>query len=87
MVVTERDEPQAVIGSSLHRIAFPDYYAKHVQRGGMLEHAHEHPGCWLAIYGYRLIAADPDLKKVVAAARAELGDEGALLVRAPDRSG
>src|SRR5262249_23148075 len=44
VVVTERDEPQAVIGSSLHRIAYPDFYAKHVQRGGVLEHAHEHPG-------------------------------------------
>ena len=24
VVVTERDEPQAVIGSSLHRLAYPD---------------------------------------------------------------
>jgi hypothetical protein len=42
--VTERDAPQAVIGSSLHRLAFPDYFRKHVARGGRLIHAHEHPG-------------------------------------------
>jgi hypothetical protein len=44
VVVTERDEPQTVIGSSFHRVAFPDDFAKHLQRGRMLEHAHEHPG-------------------------------------------
>ena len=44
VVVTERDEPQAVIGSTLHRLAYPDYYARHVGRGGLLEYAHEHPG-------------------------------------------
>jgi hypothetical protein len=44
VAVTERDEPQAVIGSSLHRLAFPDYYQKHVDHGRMLRHAHEHPG-------------------------------------------
>jgi len=44
VVVTERDEPQAVIGSVMHKFAFPDYYKKHVERGRLLEHAHEHPG-------------------------------------------
>jgi hypothetical protein len=44
VVVTERDEPQAVIGSHLHRLAYPDRYEEHVKRGGELEHAHEHPG-------------------------------------------
>ena len=29
VVVTERDEPQAVIGSYLHKLAFPDGYDKH----------------------------------------------------------
>jgi hypothetical protein len=42
--VTERDEPQAVIGSYLHHLAFPDYFQKHVHNGRMLRHAHEHPG-------------------------------------------
>ncbi len=44
VVVTERDEPQAVIGSYLHKLAFPDKYQKHVDSGGQLEHGHEHPG-------------------------------------------
>ena len=32
--VTEWDEPQAVIGSWLHRYAYPDYYKAHVDRNG-----------------------------------------------------
>ena len=44
VIVTEQDEPQAVIGSNLHRLAFPDYYDEHLERDGWLEHAHEHPG-------------------------------------------
>jgi hypothetical protein len=44
VVVTEQQEPQAVIGSSLHRLAFPDDYREHQRRGQRLEHAHEHPG-------------------------------------------
>src|SRR5204863_9848422 len=32
VVVTEQEEPQAVIGSSLHRLAFPDFFAEHVKR-------------------------------------------------------
>jgi hypothetical protein len=42
--VTERDEPQAVIGSSLHELAFPEEYEEHLEHGRVLEHAHEHPG-------------------------------------------
>jgi hypothetical protein len=44
VVVTEQDEPQAVIGSTLHRIAYPERHRQHVERGSVLEHAHEHPG-------------------------------------------
>src|SRR5262249_13626804 len=44
VVVTEQEEPQAVIGSSLHKLAFPDYYAKHVHNGFKLQHPHQHPG-------------------------------------------
>lgn len=32
--VTEWDEPQAVIGSYLHRYAYPDYFRMHVDRNG-----------------------------------------------------
>jgi hypothetical protein len=44
VVVTERDEPQAVIGSTLHQMAFPDYFREHVEHHRELRWAHEHPG-------------------------------------------
>lgn len=44
VVVTERKEPQTVIGSSMHKLAFPEEYEEHVKRGYHLEDAHEHPG-------------------------------------------
>jgi hypothetical protein len=44
VVVTEQEEPQAVIGSSLHSLAFPDFFHKHVEQGRLLEYAHHHPG-------------------------------------------
>lgn len=40
--VTEWDEPQAVIGSYLHRYAYPDWYADHQKRNKQLEFAHDH---------------------------------------------
>lgn len=40
--VTEWDEPQAVIGSYLHRFAYPDYYKAHQEHGMELQHAEEH---------------------------------------------
>jgi hypothetical protein len=44
VVVTENTEPQAVIGSSLHKIAYPENYEEHLEHGRKLEHSHEHPG-------------------------------------------
>jgi hypothetical protein len=44
VAVTEREEPQAVLGSHLHRLAFPDFYREHESRGGQLQVAYEHPG-------------------------------------------
>jgi hypothetical protein len=40
--VTEQEEPQAVIGSSFHRVAYPDFFAKHGANKGILQHAHHH---------------------------------------------
>ena len=40
--VTEWEEPQAVIGSYLHRYAYPDWYADHQKRGQRLAEAHNH---------------------------------------------
>jgi hypothetical protein len=40
--VTEWEEPQAVIGSYLHRYAYPDWYGAHVKRSGELAEVHRH---------------------------------------------
>jgi len=40
--VTEWDEPQAVIGSYLHRMAYPDWHAQHELRGRELQRASTH---------------------------------------------
>ncbi len=40
--VTEWDEPQAVIGSYLHRYAYPDYYAEHQEKNRELQTSHHH---------------------------------------------
>ncbi len=42
VTVTERDEPQAVIGSRLHELAYPDFYRDHVARNSALQEAHAH---------------------------------------------
>jgi hypothetical protein len=44
VVVTERDEPQAVIGSRLHQLAYPEAFAKHQARGKRLGEAYGHHG-------------------------------------------
>ncbi len=42
VVVTEWDEPQAVIGSYLQRFAYPDNYKKHQDRGRELAEGYRH---------------------------------------------
>ncbi len=44
VVVTEHDEPPAVIGSHLHQLAYPDDYKKHLKNGLELKEAEEHKG-------------------------------------------
>ncbi len=44
VIVTEETEPQAVIGSSLHKLAYPENYKEHLENERKLEHSHEHPG-------------------------------------------
>jgi hypothetical protein len=44
VVVTELEEPQAVIGSTLHHLAFPDFFEEHVKHRRVLRHAQRHPG-------------------------------------------
>jgi hypothetical protein len=60
--VTEWDEPQAVIGSYLHRHAYPDWHGAHEKRERRLELAHDHKtrgevGC-IAVRGEYLFAAE-----------------------------
>lgn len=40
--VTEWDEPQAMIGSFLHRYAYPDFYQSHLENKKQLQTAHQH---------------------------------------------
>ncbi len=42
--VTESDEPQAVIGSYLHRLAYVDRYKRHIAAGKQLRTAYHHDG-------------------------------------------
>lgn len=42
--VTEWEEPQAVIGSPLHRMAWPRFYGEHEARGRELKDSHHHGG-------------------------------------------
>jgi len=49
VVVTEREEPQAVIGSRLHQLAFPKRYSEHKSRGERLTEAYHHGGNVVAL--------------------------------------
>lgn len=44
VAVTEWTEPQAVFGSYLHRLAYPDHYRKHQEKHLELTEAHPHHG-------------------------------------------
>jgi hypothetical protein len=44
VAVTEREEPQAVVGSYLQQLAYPSRYNEHRRRGRMLTEAYHHPG-------------------------------------------
>jgi hypothetical protein len=48
VAVTEWDEPQAVIGSNLHRMAYPANFQRHLDHDLELQEAYEHPGVDLA---------------------------------------
>jgi hypothetical protein len=44
VAVTESDEPQAVVGSYLQKLAYPDYYDEHLRHDRELQVSHHHPG-------------------------------------------
>ncbi len=49
VAVTESDEPQAVIGSGLHELAYPERHAEHVKDGRELRTARRHGGNVLSL--------------------------------------
>jgi hypothetical protein len=49
VVVTERDEPQAVIGSQLHEMAYPDEFAGHLAAERQLRDSRHHGGNTLSL--------------------------------------
>ncbi len=49
------------------------------ERTWLKAHAHEHPGCWIAVVDGCLIAASPSRTAVVQAVREALGNRGAVL--------
>jgi hypothetical protein len=49
------------------------------ERAWLKQHAREYPGCWLAVYEDRLIAANPDFGVVLTEARKTLGEGKAFL--------
>lgn len=53
------------------------------ERKWLKEHGPEYPGCWIAVFEDRFIAADPDLRVVLARTREHLGAESALLFHQP----
>ena len=59
--VTEREEPQAVIGSHLHELAFRKNYEEHVEHKKLLKHAHEHPGIDIGDELFRPFKAKPKI--------------------------
>jgi hypothetical protein len=44
VAVAEHDEPEAIIGSDLHRLAYPDNYQRHLSKKLELDTAEEHKG-------------------------------------------
>ena len=44
VAVAEHDEPPAIIGSYLHRVAYPDDYRRHVQANSELKQSFHHEG-------------------------------------------
>jgi hypothetical protein len=61
VTVTEWDEPQAVIGSYLHKYAYPDWFSRHEKNGRRLQNAYGHDagdaGC-LQLRGEYLYVAE-----------------------------
>ena len=86
VAVTERDEPQAVYGSHLQKIAYPSDFAEHEKRGGRLTEAHGHgtQANQVQLYGeYLLVAAGSAGFRVLDVANIGNKDFAQRIVTAP----
>jgi len=85
VVVTERDEPQAVIGSKLHELAFPDEFKAHQKRGGNLKEAYHHGGDVrsLQLRGEYLFSAGKDGLRIYDVAQVDHKGFSERIVSAP----
>lgn len=85
VAVTEWDEPQAVIGSRLHKVVYPDFYAKHQKRHKELKTAHHHHGeiTSLQLRGEYLFTAGHKGFEVYDVANVDNKDFSERLVTAP----
>ncbi|MEE9393584.1 MAG: hypothetical protein V3W41_13870 [Planctomycetota bacterium] len=85
--VSEWLEPQAVIGSELHRMAYPDDYKKHLDRGRQLDHDNHHgrsPVLELQLRGeYLYTAAGPGGFRVYDVANVNNKDFSQKIITAP----
>jgi len=87
VAVTEMGEPQAVIGSRLHSLAYPDRFALHEARASVLQEAHHHAARdarSIAVRGEYLYTADgPGGLMVYDIANIENKDFSERIVTAP----
>ncbi|MCA1636024.1 MAG: hypothetical protein LC802_20610 [Acidobacteria bacterium] len=63
ILTAEQTEPQAIYGSHLHQIAYPDWHAKHQARGMKLSESHAHrsnDSNQVQMYGEFLLSAAGD---------------------------
>ncbi len=54
------------------------------ERNWLRHHAHEYPGCWIAVYGSDLVAAARSVREVLAALDDKPGGTGAVLFFQPE---
>lgn len=87
VVVTERDEPQAVIGSSLHEDAFPESYRRHVRDNRILgegiRHGTERANSLQLRGEYLYVADGPDGLRILDVAQIDQKGFSERIVDAP----
>jgi hypothetical protein len=85
VAVTERDEPQAIIGSKLHELAYPSEFKAHQGAGGRLKEAYHHGGDVrsLQLRGEYLFAAGKDGLRIYDVAQVDQKGFSERIVSAP----